>query len=238
MKCELCLQDKILCHSHIIPEFFYRSTYNDKHFMAKLTNGWSKAGYIPKGQYEKLLCADCETFLNVEYETYFDNLWYSNKTLPTTFNEKVFTVNGIDYSKFKLCLLSILWRASISSRDVFAMVKLPKKHEEQIRKMLLKKDPGEETLYQIFASLLLSPGTTKILDNLIVSPMMEEFENKQVCTFVFGGCYWLFVIDEQPLINPIAISANGNLNFPVHDILDIKPIMSFFDGVEKDSIKW
>lgn len=238
MKCKLCLQDKTLCNSHIIPEFFYRSTYNDKHFMAGLTKGRSKVDYLPKGQYEKLLCADCETFLNVEYETYFDNLWYRNKTLPTNFNGKVFTVSNIDYSKFKLCLLSILWRTSISSRAVFAMVKLPQKHEEQIRQMLRKKDPGEEFLYPIFASLLLSPDTTKVLDSLIVSPTMEKFENKQVCTFVFGGCYWLFVIDEQPPINSVAVSSGGDLNFPVHDILEVKPIVSFFDGMEKDSIKW
>ena len=238
MKCKLCFQDKELCDSHIIPEFFYRSMYNDEHFMAELTKGRSRVGYLPKGQYEKLLCADCEAFLNSEYETYFDRLWYGNRTLPTNFSGKEFAVSGIDYSKFKLCLLSILWRTSISSRDVFAMVTLPQKHEERIRQMIIKKDPGEDFLYQIFASLLLSPGTNKVLDSLIISPTMEEFENKQVCIFIFGGCYWLFVIDERPLINSNAVSSSGNLNFPVHDLIEVQSIASFFEVIEKDSIKW
>jgi hypothetical protein len=206
--------------------------------MAEVIKGRSKVGYLPKGQYEYLLCANCDAFLNIEYETYFSNLWYEKGVLPTNFEGEIFAVSGIDYSKFKLCLLSILWRSSISSREVFSLVSLPQKHEERIRQMLLEKDPGNDYLYQIFATLILSPGTDKVFDSLIASPMMDEFDKKLVCTFVFGGCYWLFVIDENPLINSLAISSDGHIQFPVHDLRNIKPIVSFLDDIEKANLKW
>ena len=45
-------------------------------------------------------------------------------------------ISNVDYTRFKLFLLSILWRGSITSNPLFVNVKLEKTKEEEIRLML------------------------------------------------------------------------------------------------------
>jgi hypothetical protein len=46
-KCKLCLKEKELCHSHIIPEFFYKPLYTDKHkFLAIPSNKERNIGNV------------------------------------------------------------------------------------------------------------------------------------------------------------------------------------------------
>src|SRR5439155_837633 len=63
-------------------------------------------------------------------------------------------ITGLDYRPFKLCLLSILWRASIAKQALFSHVQLGSKHERTIRQMLIEDDPGPEDLYPIAADVL------------------------------------------------------------------------------------
>jgi len=142
MKCHLCLQERELCESHIISEFFYRDSYDDKHKMSILKEQDPRIYRSFKGEYEKLLCADCERFLNQTYENYFDNFWYRKRTLPAYYHHSVFIVKGMDWIKFRLLMLSILWRASISSRETFSKISLGE-HEERIRVMIKNQDPGD-----------------------------------------------------------------------------------------------
>jgi hypothetical protein len=229
MKCKLCLKDRELCDSHVIPEFFYKATYNEKHRMVALKERDPKIYYPRKGEYEPLLCNECENFLNKTYETYFSDLWYVKKTLPSVFNKnKPFIVSGIDYVKFRLFLLSIFWRASISSRKVFSKISLGK-HEEIIRLMLKHEDPGSVLSYQIFGSLLLFPGKNKVLNDIIIPPFTDSFEGVNVCLSVFGGCAWYCVVADKPLLNSFALSPSGILQLPVHDAFDVKPIVSFLE---------
>ena len=53
---------------------------------------------------------------------------------------------GIDYKKFKLFLLSLIWRFSISSKMSFKGVELGE-HEDHIRQMLIMDDTGDAGRY-------------------------------------------------------------------------------------------
>ncbi len=56
--CRLCLQDSVLRKSHIIPEFFYKNTYDEEHRLPEISlnpavpNRWRRR----KGVYERMLC--------------------------------------------------------------------------------------------------------------------------------------------------------------------------------------
>jgi len=66
MKCALCVEDKELCDSHLIPEFFYEPSYEEPHRYYRVsTNPDKKVVPRQKGIWEKLLCRDCEDRLTV-----------------------------------------------------------------------------------------------------------------------------------------------------------------------------
>ena len=100
---------------------------------------------IPIGIYDKsILCEKCERTFS-DWENYGYNLFVRNWE---KFNRKhhngkieVYELKNFDYVKLKLFILSILWKASVSSHDMFSWVNLGP-HAALLRTMILEKDPG------------------------------------------------------------------------------------------------
>ncbi|OCH11182.1 hypothetical protein A6E03_19105 [Aliivibrio sp. 1S128] len=76
---------------------------------------------------EKLLCRSCEQFLSDNYEKYGTRLFKSSKGVKKT--RKYIEFNGFKYTEYYLFLISILWRASISSLEEFSSVQLQQQFE-------------------------------------------------------------------------------------------------------------
>ena len=115
MACRLCTKNRELRKSHIIPESLYKPLYDEKHRAMHLTNTTNSKNFkrgrpLQKGLREKLLCHDCEQLLNNRYEKYFKRLWFDENPLPRALrNGNSFILRNIDYHKFKLFHLSILF---------------------------------------------------------------------------------------------------------------------------------
>jgi hypothetical protein len=75
-----------------------------------------------------------------------DFVWLVGQSLFTE-------INGLDYAMFKLFHLSVLWRAGVSTREEFRNVKLGS-HEDVIRQMLLRDDPGARQVSSLGADPL------------------------------------------------------------------------------------
>lgn len=76
MNCRLCRNDRKLCDSHIIPEFFYRPMYDEKHRIIRMsTVPEEKTTYAQQGIYEKMLCTDCEQHIN-DFEKHARRLFF------------------------------------------------------------------------------------------------------------------------------------------------------------------
>ena len=72
MICILCQQEKRLCDSHIIPEFAYADIYDDKHRAVTFSPiAPDERKFEQKGVRDKLLCTDCEGFINDHFEIPF-----------------------------------------------------------------------------------------------------------------------------------------------------------------------
>jgi len=211
-KCRLCLKKNQLQHSHILPEFMYINTYDDKHRAIKVSsvNG-AKEIYIQKGEREYLLCQDCETHIS-KYEGYSANIIKSFPTLQRDHTSELLKLNTprIDYKKFKLFQMSILWRASIAKSPLFKAVKLGKQ-EERLRKMLLESKPG---LSHNFGCLMVIIQNTKQLKHIIWVPVKDDIEGKICYRFQTGELFWYFFITSHPkehLIRNSFLSEDGNL---------------------------
>jgi hypothetical protein len=229
MNCRLCLKNRSLQNSHIVPEFLYVSGYDEKHRQIDVQAGRSGFKYIQKGLREPLLCAECEQLLNREYETYFHRFWYRTVRLPKTTRQAAIHLPNFDYSRFKLFHLSILWRASVSSLEEYSQVSLGE-YEEPIRKMLIDKQPLTPYDYPLWGTVVLFPASKRILHGLVSTPMNGNLNSMPVYMFLYGGCVWDHVIVTEQIGRklPIALHNNGTMTLPVRDLQEIKPLSTFF----------
>lgn len=233
-KCKLCLKEKNLCESHIIPEYFYKPMYDSKNRFFKLSiieNEKNK--FMQKGLKEHLLCNECEQQIN-NYEKYINGLMYYDQPSEVYQDNKIAIVKNINYRKMKLFQLSILWRASISTLKSFNEVKLGP-HQEKIRMMILNQNPGGYLDYgcMIMAVFI---DTKKLADGLLVSPDVIKYDSYRIFRFIFGGMMWLYFVsshNERFRFSNFFLQEDGTLTIHKKAFEDINYI---FD-MEKDLYK-
>lgn len=211
--CKLCLQDKQLIKaSHIIPDFMYQDLYDDKHKLIlfnphEIIKG---KGYIKKpstGEYEGgLLCKTCDNeLLGGIYENYVSKVMYADEIsedvrvqITRCKNEhgvEYSNFTNLDYTKYKLFLLSILWRAHISSRPSFNQINLGP-HADIIRKMIYENNPGKPEEYVIFIMTFLNDPNASA--DVIIPPQSRRMsEGHKVYVFVIGGFIYGFYINSK-----------------------------------------
>lgn len=197
MACKLCLQNKQLRQSHILPEFLYKNEnlYDNQHRFLRLSSDPTQPNAMEqKGRREYLLCDDCEKLLNERYEQYAKEVLYDKRHLYSTQLLDAEILSGLDYTKFKLFQLSILWRASVSSLPEFSDAHLGE-HEERIRQMLLTSDAG--SVYE-YGCLMLDPESETGAEHYaIMQPETLDVGGYVAVLFMFGGLLWIYVVSNQ-----------------------------------------
>jgi hypothetical protein len=195
MQCALCKLNSELRNSHIVPEFIHRPVYDDKHRSLLFGHGESNYRTLQKGLRERLLCDDCEQRIQ-KFEDYFAQYWYQSHPIPRRIEDAELHLKGFDYHRFKLLMLSIVWRASVSELPEYATVSLGP-HEEPIRKMILDGNPGTRNNYPIFAGLIVDPETREHWDQVILSPLRIRVGPHWACRMVFGGASWTVITSSH-----------------------------------------
>lgn len=163
MICQLCGLEKPLIKAHIIPEFMYADLYNDQHRFYKFSideirDGKNLKPFVQIGEFDKnILCAECDNERLGSLEKYAQKLLFGqNLNADETPNCTNYDLDGyeftectnIDYKKFKLFLLSILWRAHITNRLKFSSINLGP-HSDKIKNMIWDSNPGDYSDYPI-----------------------------------------------------------------------------------------
>ncbi len=193
-QCALCKIDSNLCDSHIVPEFVFKGLYDENHrFMGVTGTGNKGWKYLQKGIREKLLCQNCEQFINEKYEIPFQNEWLNKQTFPDKVSESYFA--KYDYAVLKLFHLSVLFRASVSTLPTFRQVSLGK-HQEIIRQLLLSRDPGKLDQYPIVAFAVLN-NIKEVEKRLITMPLATKVDGHTVYAQVFCGVMWWISVSSH-----------------------------------------
>ena len=185
----------------------YQELYDDKHKMNHftITDLLPGKSYIKRpstGEYEGgILCAECENQVLSKYESYGCEFFYAKeipidrapecKNYITKEGLKFSECTNIDYTKLKLFLLSIIWRASISSRDFFNEVDLGE-HQEVIRKMILNYNAGDKLDYPILMTHFIKSKT--IPSDITIQPIMIKKEGLLEFLIVINGMIFIFHI--------------------------------------------
>lgn len=189
--CKLCGSNSKLCNSHILPEFFYLDLY-EEHKTLQITKDGEKI--LQKGIREYLLCQQCETKLS-RYEKYAKELIQRIPAFPINNDLGFLYSEDVNYPKFKLFQLSMLWRAGISTHKAFAQVSLGP-HEEKIRKMLYEENPGKVSDYGCLMSII---PNSKMIHKVLQSPTKfpKKFFGHNAYKFVTGNLTWVFVVTSH-----------------------------------------
>jgi hypothetical protein len=199
MLCQLCGKQKKLVESHIVPRSWHaplKSSSAPIIILYKNPDAYPKASQT--GEYDtEILCADCDSSFSL-WEAYTRNLLFQDLNTETiqrdSTGQRRYVIPEYDYAATKLCLLSILWRMSISKRQSFTDVQLGP-FESQIKEMILRKDPGEPTKF-----------TTSILryeDDVgsatMIGTRMERHHDRNVYTMGLPGFISVIKVDHQPI---------------------------------------
>ncbi len=238
MKCKLCLQEKKLCKkSHIIPNFTYkrelfRNSKNNSAISFDIKSG--KKRNINTGEYESnILCEECDNKIIGSLEDYFSRILYGGKTKDDIRNGMIRQQDGleyalvknVDYKKIKLFLLSIIWRASISSRPFFRHVDLGP-YEDKIRKFIFD---NAEVSADFCPCSIFSFKKHFLLEKSFFNPVKSKLGFSRVYQFFIGGLQYNFVITEKesdPSVLESALKENGELK-----------VISFREGVGDTLLK-
>ena len=212
MACRLCKKDRPLRKSHVFPEWLYKPLYDDNHrFFVLSTDKNKKRGTRPKGIYERLLCHECEQRFS-KWEGYARDVFY-DLSLKVVEDNRAFVFSGLQYTPFKLFQMSLIWRASITSRPEVHRIDLGH-HTERLRKMLLEDHPGE--VYE-YGSILMLPALSQELMQQFVYPpesLPTKIDGHSAYRAVFGGLFWLYIVSNHSARLPhkeVFLSKDGNL---------------------------
>lgn len=199
MTCKLCLQNKTLKKSHIIPKAFYKPVNDKKNRTFPISMDNTRLRLIQSGITEKLLCGCCEQkfsrWENILKKTLtaFESKKSKSLIFTTTRYPDLFKVNNIQYQEFKLGILSILWRMSIASNNLFESYDLDNCYKNKLRKLLLSELLVKETEYPIKVTRYETDG--KFHPGLILTFKPDYFENSIFQSFVIWGHHFRIMMD-------------------------------------------
>ena len=149
--CLLCGKSgELVKISHIIPRFMYKGMENDRNKIGVsiLKNNLKTETEIEYRYFDKdILCLDCERVKLSQLDNYGNRVLFGDQKMNDPFKSitleysemKVCVIENFDYLKFKLFLLSVLWRADKSKHVFFENVNLSSR-SEVIRQAILSKD--------------------------------------------------------------------------------------------------
>jgi hypothetical protein len=144
--CKLCKQVKEFARAHIIPRSFCllakggsKQLRETRQHVVKDVKDWQNGVWD-----DQILCEACERGFS-SWDSYgFDVLGnpLGNDALPQNESEtQAFVMKDIVYSRLKLFVLSVLWRASVSDQPFFSRIQLGK-HGSIIADMIRSRNPG------------------------------------------------------------------------------------------------
>jgi hypothetical protein len=209
--CKLCEKESTLLKtSHILPDFIFRdlNLYSSEHRIDLLKIKKSPSLNFqhsdrPTGEYEKgILCSSCDNNILGGYESYAKKAMFGGelqeqecpmfKNYIDRENNEYLHVERISYVKFKLFMLSLLWRMSISSRPMFSQVNLNCEINESLRNMVLTGHPGKVNDFPIYGMTYLNDKS--IPNDIVGQPYITEVKGFTIIRILIGGIFLAFHI--------------------------------------------
>lgn len=191
--CRLCGKQARLLESHIIPNAFFSRILkkNEGKGIVIPTEIDKPIHHSSESWHEKLLCEKCERYLNENFEYYSIQLLRGNGVTIHR-NKNGIIIDRMDGTKFRLFVISIVWRAFHSTLTAYDQVKITFEQSEIFRHSLLLNEDIPQDIAEIKLNRLHDHDQEHGFDRatirqLIISPFARRYKNKQVFVFIFEG---------------------------------------------------
>lgn len=236
--CALCLNEKCLKISHIIPNAVFKKIKRASGSGQLIKFDDAKNSIVERSQEswgERLLCEECESKIG-KYEQYGLSLLRERRAPLVEDHPKGLLFLNHDYSKFKLFLTSLIWRSAVSKQYVFSVVFLSPAVQEEARLSLLKeKAMGFRRLGCSLSRLIDETGEARggfsqeSLSEIIVPPI-PRIKNGGMYTYLFvmEGFLIEFFVPHVPfrISSGLGIfKKSPNLFIPNESIFDVKEMV-------------
>lgn len=215
MLCRFCHINPSSVDAHIIPRSFFVEHADDRYPSKQITdleNVFPKK--LPIGVYDSnILCDTCEALFSADdygYKFFHPPIEYP--LITDGHGNHAYLIKDVDYDKLKLFLLSVLWRASVSTQDFYAGVNLGP-DEEKIRRLLQQRDPGSPDEYSVYLERFDYPSSLVP----ILGPFKVLFDDIEMYQLVLNGFLVYIKVGEKPLpqeLRAIMLSSEQPLLVP------------------------
>lgn len=213
MICQFCLTETKLIEAHIIPKWAFKSLYPDPKDRSEplilVEKGSVKKR--PIGPYDpNILCSKCDNFFSI-YEGYAKKVFFEMPRKNYSTLSQI--VENANIDKVKIFLLSVIWRASISSRPEFQDVTLGA-YKEKIRNLLLTvQSSQDETLAKeyLFIATKFDNGTLPqgVVEGNVMMPRFGKIGPINVIyLYLPGGLKFIVKTDQRRFSKEIEKIAN------------------------------
>ncbi len=229
MACVLCRKDRELEESHILSKFIYKLLKEPEGKMYVLSEDPSQKNRTRQdGVKEYLLCGECED-KREKWETYFSNKWHRGELFGKS---NPYRIEGLDYCKFKLFLMSALFMASVSRDPLFEGIELTPSSFEKLRQMVDAGDPGQPDEYGC-SIMMLEDGEKELDPKILIGNAVTIKKNGfRMHRFLFGGFFLGFIEPEGMNIGQgvrkAYITKEGNILIRKKKIRDLGYLMNTF----------
>lgn len=223
-KCKLCRQAAVLVDSHVVP----RALHNDIRIPGDELRFYATDQRYSKrsrtGAYGKFLCKGCEDSF-APYDQYGVEFVRNHKNGKTgqplwdSFSSGF--VVSVDYVKFKLWVLSILWRAHACNHESYRATTLDRQRAQQLTECIKKRSPGPSDR---FAIVVMQLDEAPMWHRSWIAPRLVESwgesengtqEVRDACLlYLPGGFKFLIHVDEReplPVWEPVIFREDGQL---------------------------
>lgn len=237
-KCRLCNEEKILIKSHIVPEGFYKKIYDEKgrlYFASQSRNAFNT---MQKGVREKLLCKECDSdLIGNKYDK------YGIEVIRDCLHRKTFTDDekeiwiGLDYNRFKIFLLSVLWRSHIA-QNFHTGITLDNNIEALIMDSIKSGEAPKENIIPLVGLSLIDPKDSKYKCDEIITHgnryTREGLLNSETYIIIFGGYAWTFIVPNAEKNDPqeeLFLKESGIMILPKQDIYHFTPLAEVINSI-------
>jgi hypothetical protein len=152
------------------------------------------------GEYDRLLCRDCEDIIE-EYDDYGIRFFRSQVgTRLTTFNgeaipDGIDLIDGVNTRLLRLFVISVLWRASVSSRPFFDKVYLGP-FELVARKIIREEITLSDDLFPFFMNRYTETDHAK---RMLFNPLPTRIGQLRFFNVNMGGFNVAIKVDKRDL---------------------------------------
>jgi hypothetical protein len=207
--CKLCGENRPFVRAHIIPEAFHRDLRGDSDrpplLIATHPNSYPKRN--PGGLYDdSMLCGRCEERFSWDQyaaECLLQNFEADSQPMSSEEDPLIaYQMHGWDEARLRMFAISLLWRASVTTNEVFRRTKLGP-HEARVRNCVLSGNPGNPRDLSVFLIKWTTLPGQQNLTLVQMSPYRHKIDGVNVSRFFLGGFAISVTVDRRPLGSPL-----------------------------------